>query len=209
MTTMKEKEVLYVLLPQFAEHEIPFLSQPLRSDDYTMKENPSYINKVVAASMKPVEAISGFRVLPDYTFDTIPKDYAALVLIGGYGWLGKEAQRVAPIVADAIDNGKIVGAICNGVSWMAKQGFLNGVRHTGNGKEQLQLWGGEKYTNGDNYMKSQVVSDGNVVTANGSAHLEFACEMLGLLQNDTPERIALYEQFYKQGFVFFREGLSL
>ena len=32
-------KVLYVLLPQFAEHELPYLTQTLRSDAMAMKEN--------------------------------------------------------------------------------------------------------------------------------------------------------------------------
>ena len=47
---------------------------------------------------------------------------------------------------------------------------------------------------------SQAISDKNIVTANGSATLEFAKELLLLLENDTPERIDLYYQFNKQGF---------
>lgn len=47
---------------------------------------------------------------------------------------------------------------------------------------------------------SQAVSDKNIVTANGSATLEFAKELLLLLENDTPERIDMYYQFNKQGF---------
>ena len=39
-----------------------------------------------------------------------------------------------------------------------------------------------------------------IVTANGSATLEFAKELLLLLENDTPERIEMYYQFNKQGF---------
>ena len=118
------KKVLYVLLPQFAEHEMPYLTQPLRSDSFAMKEHPEYENRIVAETMEPVEAISGFRLLPDYTFDSIPDDYAALVLIGDYGWKSEAAERIAPIVADAIRKGRIVGAICNAASWMASRGFL-------------------------------------------------------------------------------------
>lgn len=43
----------------------------------------------------------------------------------------------------------------------------------------------------------------NIVTANGSATLEFAKELLQLLENDTPERIEMYYQFNKQGFCAF------
>ena len=51
---MSMKKVLYVLLPQFAEHELPYLTQPLRSDSMAMKENPKYENKIVAESMEPI-----------------------------------------------------------------------------------------------------------------------------------------------------------
>ncbi len=193
-------EILYVLLPDFASHEMAYLMEAISSDETQLKQNPKYTNKIVAPTMEPVTAIGGFRVLPDYSFDTMPDDYAAIILIGGYGWLTPVAQEVIPIVKKALDNHKIVGAICNGASFMAKAGFLNGVKHTGNGIEQLKLWGGENYTNSDSYMHEQAVSDGGIVTANGSAALEFAKELLLLLENDTPERVEMYYQFNKLGF---------
>lgn len=194
------KEILYVLLPDYAEHEVVYLAQAIASDEYALKENPKYVNKVVAPSMDPVKSIGGFRTLPDYSFDTMPDDYAALVLVGGFGWVTPVAEKVVPIVRKAIEEGKIVGAICNGASFMAKCGFLNAVRHTGNGLEQLKLWGGDKYMNSNGYIRAQAVRDCNIVTANGSATLEFAKELLLLLENDTPERIEMYYQFNKQGF---------
>lgn len=193
-------EILYILLPDYAAHEVVYLSQAVASDEHALKENPKYVNKIVAPSMEPVKSIGGFRTLPDYSFDTMPDDYAALVLIGGFGWTRPIAEQVLPIVRNAIDEGKIVGAICNGASFLAKAGFLNGVRHTGNGLDQLKLWGGKNYINSDGYIHAQAVSDGNIVTANGSATLEFARELLLLLRNDTPERIEMYYQFNKQGF---------
>ncbi len=193
-------EILYILLPDYAAHEAVYLSQAIASDEYALKEHPRFVNKVVAPTLEPVKSIGGFRTLPDYSFDTMPDDYAALVLIGGFGWTMPVAERVIPIVKQAVENGKIVGAICNGASFMAKCGLLNNVRHTGNGPEQLRLWGGENYTNPEGYVHAQAVSDRNIVTANGSATLEFARELLLLLENDTPERIEMYYQFNKQGF---------
>ena len=193
-------EILYVLLPDYAAHEIVFLSQAIASDEMALKENPKYVNKVVAPTMEPVKSIGGFRTLPDYSFDTMSGDYAALVLIGGFGWATPVADSVVPIVRDAIERGKPVGAICNAASFMAKHGFLNNVKHTGNGLDQLKLWGGESYTNAAGYVNAQAVTDSNIVTANGSATLEFAKELLLLLENDTPERIEMYYQFNKQGF---------
>ncbi len=130
-------------------------TQAIASDEFAMKENPKYVNKVVAPTMEPVRSIGGFRTLPDYSFDTMPDDYAALVLIGGFGWGTPVAEQVVPIVRQA---------------------------------------------NPEGYIRSQAVNDKNIVTANGSATLEFAKELLSLLGNDTPERIEMYYQFNKQGF---------
>lgn len=192
--------VLYILLPDYAAHEAVYLSQAIASDAFALKENPKYINKIVAPTLEPVKSIGGFRVLPDYSFETMPDDYAALALIGGFGWAAPVAEKVAPLVKSAIENGKIVGAICNAVSFLAQHGFLNAVKHTGNGLDQLKLWGGENYTNPMGYICAQAVSDNKIVTANGSATLEFAKEFLILLKNDPPEQIEMFYHFNKQGF---------
>lgn len=193
-------EILYILLPDFASHEMVYLMEAISCNEQQLKPNPKYINKIVAPTMEPVTAIGGFRVLPDYSFDNMPDNYAALVLIGGFGWMTPVAQPVAGIVKKAIEIGKIVGAICNGASFMAKAGFLNKVKHTGNGIDQLKLWGGDNYTNPDGYVHRQAVADGGIVTANGSGALEFTQQLLLLLENNTPEHIEMYYQFNKQGF---------
>lgn len=195
-----KNEILYILLPDYAAHEVVYLSQAIASDEYALKEHPKYVNRVVAPTMEPVRSIGGFRTLPDYSLDTMPDDYAALVLIGGFGWSTPVADRVEPIVRQAVGKGRIVGAICNGASFMAKCGLLNDVQHTGNGLEQLRLWGAGNYTNPEGYVHQQAVSDRRIVTANGSGTLEFARSLLMLLENDTPERIEMYYQFNRQGF---------
>lgn len=199
-------EILYILLPDYAAHEAAYLAQAIRCDEQAVKQKPKYVNKTVAATHDPVISCGGFMTVPDYSFDTMPDDYAALILIGGFGWAREIADHVAPIVRKAIDSGKIIGAICNAASFMAKHGFLNNIRHTGNGLEQLKLWGGENYTNEARYVCQQAVSDNRIVTANGSATLEFARELLMLLENDTPERIEMFYRFNKQGFTALFRG---
>lgn len=197
-----KNEILYLLLDNYADHEAVFLSSAIACDERSIKANPKYVNKIVAPTLDAVRSCSGFRMLPDYSFDTMPEDYAALVLIGGFGWLDEAvAGKVVPIVRRAIDKGLIVGAICNAASFLARHGFLNAVRHTGNGLEQLQLWGGDNYTNSTGYVDGQAVADRRIVTANGTGSLEFAKEMLLLLENDTPEQIENFYRFNKLGYV--------
>ena len=190
------------MLNNYADHESVFLASAIACDERCIKENPKYMNKVVAPTLDAVRSCSDFHTLPDYSFDTMPDDYAALVLIGGFGWLDEqEADKVVPVVRRAIEKGIIVGAICNAASFLAKHGFLNEIKHTGNGLEQLQLWGGDNYTNKTGYMNKQAVSDNRIVTANGTGYLEFAKELLLLLENDTPEQIDMFYRFNKVGFV--------
>lgn len=100
-------EILYILLPDYAAHEVVYLAQAIASDEYALKENPKYVNKVVAPTMEPVKSIGGFQTLPDYSFDTIPDDYTALVLIGGFGWSTLIAKQVEPIVKEAIEKERL------------------------------------------------------------------------------------------------------
>lgn len=197
-----KNEVLYLLLNNYADHEAVFLASAIACDERSIKETPKYVNKVVAPTLDIVRSCSGFHTLPDYSFDTMPDYYAALVLIGDFGWLDEqEANKVVPIVNHAKENGIIIGAICNAASFLAKHGFLNNIKHTGNGLEQLQSWGGNNYTNAAGYINEQAVSDHRVVTANGSGYLEFAKELLILLENDTTEQIERFYRFNKEGFV--------
>lgn len=200
------KEILYILLPEYADHEAAYLMQAINVDQYALKDNPKYVNRIVAPTLDPVKSIGGIRAIPDYSFDSMPKDYAALVLVGGLGWTKPIADKVEPIVRRAVAEHKIVGAICNGASFMAKCGLLNDIQHTGNGVSQLKAWGADNYTNSKGYINRQAVSDNNIVTANGSAALEFAKELLTLLENDTPEATEMFYQFHKRGFCAFVPG---
>jgi putative intracellular protease/amidase len=196
-------EILYVLLPECATHEGVYLSEAIRCDEQSVRSHPKYVNKVVAPTMEPVRSCSGFLLVPDYSFESVPDDFAALVLIGGYAWDSHTAQAALPTVRRAFEAGKPVGAICNAVAFLAKQGFLNRNRHTGNSVEQLKLWGGDRYTNESGFAREQAVRDGHLVTANGSAALEFAREMLLLLENEVPARIDSYYHYNKQGLCSF------
>ncbi len=203
-----KNEILFLLLDDYADHEPAFLSEAIRCDAYAIKPSPAYLNKTVAPDLSPVRSCGGFHTLPDYSFDTMPDDFAALVLVGGYGWQAPQSARVVPIVEQALRRGAIVGAICNAASFLARHGFLNHVRHTGNGVEQLKRWGGENYVNEAGYVNAQAVRDGNLVTANGSGYLEFTRELLLLLENDTPEAIGMFYRFYKDGLVKVMESSS-
>ena len=196
---MKQK-VLFILLNEYTDWEGAFLSTALHVGVIPGGEI-KYEVHTIAPTSDAVRSIGDFRTLPDYSFENMPKDYAALVLIGGNRWASPEAELFVPLVREALDKGKIIGAICNGASFLCSHGFLNNVKHTGNGLDQLKKWGDIVYTNAENYVEAQAVSDKNIVTAKGVGYLEFTREMLLLLEANTPENIASWYDFYKNGFV--------
>lgn len=53
-------EILYILLPDFAGHEMVYLMEAFASDAYALKENPKYINKIVAPTTAPITGIGGY-----------------------------------------------------------------------------------------------------------------------------------------------------
>ena len=60
---------------------------------------------------------------------------------------------------------------------------LNSYRHTGN---SFYLWNEFKnYENANDYVETQAITDGNLVTANGTGELEFTEEVLRLINFDT------------------------
>lgn len=61
---MMKNEVLYLLLDNYADYEAAFLASAIACDERGIKENPKYINKVIAPTMDAVRSCSGFQTLP-------------------------------------------------------------------------------------------------------------------------------------------------
>lgn len=105
-----------------------------------------------------------------------------------------------PIVDKAIKENKLVAGICSASVFLGANGYLNKIQHTSNGLDYLKQYAGDKYTGDARYINKQAVRDGNIVTANGAAPLEFCREILYALKADTPEIIEESYQFYTNGF---------
>lgn len=196
---MNKKEVIFVLLNGFADWEGSYISISLNQG--VKPGNPiNYAVRTMSLTKDPVSSIGGFKVLPDYDLNDIPEDHAGLILIGGMNWFSPEAAQIVPLVEKAIKQNKLVAGICNASVFLGLHGFLNSVKHTSNGIDYLKQYAGDKYTGEENYVNKQAARDGNIVTANGTAPLEFCREILYVLEADTPEVIEESYQFYTNGF---------
>ncbi len=193
------KEIVFVLLDRFADWEAAFLA-PALCGGVAPGRPGSYAVRYLTPDGAPVRSLGGLRVTPDYDASALPEACAALILVGGLGWQSPEAATVAPLVDEARRRGLPLGAICNACAFLAAHGHLNDVRHTGNTCAMLREWGGDRYTGEALFEERQAVSDGGIITANGSACLEFTRACLLALDADTPEAIEASYRFNKEGF---------
>ena len=190
------KTVLLALLEQYADWEAAYVSTAIH-----MLGQGKFEVKTVSLSKEPITSIGGIHAAADYTVDSAPKNYDALLLIGGMRWREERTQKMIPLVEHCVKNGKILGGICDAAAFLASIGVLDSVKHTGNRLSALEEWQGTKYKGAENFQARQAICDKNIITANGVGHLEFTREMLLLLEANSPEQIDQWYDFYKNGFV--------
>ena len=96
-----EKEIVFVLLDEFADWEAAFLAPALCSG--VMPGRPgSYAAKYMSPDGESVRSIGGLRATPDYDASTLPESCAGLILVGGMQWESAAAQRIAPLAGEAL-----------------------------------------------------------------------------------------------------------
>ena len=99
-----------------------------------------------------------------------------------------------------LEKGKVLGGICDASGFLGTAGILNNVNHTSNDLNDLKQWAGKAYTGEQKYVMRQAVRDGNIVTANGTAPLEFAKEVLFALKAAPEKVITEWYNFHKLGW---------
>ena len=198
---MASNEVLLVLLPEYADWEPAIFAPGLRRG-FGMWE-PRYVVKTVGPDFDPVSSIGGFRITPDYSIDTAPRDFAALILIGGTNWWGDAAQRVLPLARRAVERGAVLGGICDASMFLGVHGFLNDAHHTSNNLAALKARAGAAYTGEARYhADKQSVWDpeAKIVTANGAGFIEFAKNVFIALEAAPVETIDKVCDAFRSGF---------
>ncbi|MEU2040198.1 type 1 glutamine amidotransferase family protein [Nocardia niwae] len=146
--------------------------------------------RTVGPTAEPITTMGGMRIVPDVVLaDLTPADSAMLILPGAETWEGPELDPFTQKARDFVGAGVPVAAICGATFGLAKAGLLDACKHTSNVAEFLVYSG---YSGADHYVDAPAVTDGDVITASGSAPFEFAREVLG--------RLGVYEPHVLDGW---------
>ncbi len=201
-----KKIVLFIILEQYADWEYAFLASALQ--DRIQDKTSPYEVKTISLSKNPIKSIGGFTTISDYSIENYPADFAGLILIGGMSWRTEETKKVANIIKQANTDGKVIGAICDATVFLGMIGLLNNKSHTSNTLEDLIKSANDNYTGKESYKNEQAIRDGNLITANGTAYLEFTKEVLTALDAYPADYIENNYQFFKQGYIEFLKSMN-
>ena len=175
------RNIVFIILDKFADWESAFLAAALNNRVITENYTVSY----ASTDKKIKTSIGNLKVLPDITIDEISENVAGLILIGAdKSWrnLDKEiSEKIINLVKKFKNNGKTIGAICDGAYFLAVNGLLNDCRHTVNSLEEIK--DDENYTNSQNYIKTDIESviDKKIVTAKGDSPVHFTAHVMKAL----------------------------
>lgn len=118
---------------------------------------------------------------------------------GGLAWEENQFDELADFIREVRRRGIPVSAICGATNFLCKQGFLNNIKHTGDSLKDFQATPG--YKGEKLYISAQVVHDEEIVTANETAAVEFAYEILKILKIDSQAELEQWFDNFQNGLV--------
>lgn len=194
---MKTRKVYIYVFNTMSDWEVGYLTAELNTGRYFKKELEPL--KVITAGIdkNPITTMGGLKILPEISINECNlhrKD--VLILPGGESWTSEVHEPVLEKAKEALIQGTVVAAICGATLGLAKKGLLDSRNHTSNDLDYLKMvvpnYSGEKY-----YKTYASVSDDNLVTASGTAPLEFTFQVLKLLDVFKEEALNSWLNLYK------------
>jgi putative intracellular protease/amidase len=164
----------------------------------------------VGATRDAIVTTAGVRILPDLVLDELePAGSAMLILAGGDAWVPLHDMRAPrdpgagePDLLSAfartarafVDAGVPVAAIGGATSGLARVGLLDDRAHTSDVAAFLELSG---YRGAARFRpEALAVTDGDVITAGGTAPVEFAREIFARLEVFEPPVLDAWYRLY-------------
>ena len=184
---------LYIL-NTMADWEIANITAELNSGRF-LKNGNVPIQKV-SKNRNPVTSMGGMSISADLKLSEVEFSEGDLLILPGADiWMEEEHRSVIEMVESLFDRGVIVAAICGATVALANTGILNSRKHTSNGTGFLEMVS-SNYKGSDYYIDSPAVCDENLITASGTAPLEFTYEVLKRIEVMKKETVSAWYKLY-------------
>ena len=193
-------KTVYVYVQEaLADWEAGYAAAELHSGRFFKSSAEPLTVKTCALSREAIVTMGGFRILPDLSVDGIClSDAALLILPGGDGWLKLQNEMILEKAAAFLSAQIPVAAICAATVALGRGGLLNKRRHTSNDLDFLRMTCGDAYTGAALYKQQPAVTDADLITAAGTAPLEFACQILERMDVFSPATLAAWYKLHNE-----------
>ena len=184
---------LYVL-DTLADWEIAFLTAEINSGRYCRKDiaKPEIIK--VGNTLSAIHTMGGIQIMPDIDVDAMNiKNGDFVILPGADTWQNGNNQKIIDKIKG--NSGITIAAICGATMALADNGMLDNIRHTSNGKGFLEMFC-KNYRGANLYEDKPATVDTNIITASGTAPLEFTYEVLQKMNVMNPDALNAWYNFY-------------
>ncbi|MEH6930496.1 MULTISPECIES: type 1 glutamine amidotransferase family protein [Priestia] len=190
------KNVLVFITDGFADWEASYVTAELN------KPGKGFQVRTIAIDNHPKGSMGGLTVLPDYSLQDFSSklEFVMLIIPGGTGWREEKNHQVKKLVSFCFEHNIPVAAICDATTFLGNYGFLDQNKHTGNSLPYLKE-AAPNYRGDENYIEAQSVSDGCLITANGSGALEFSRDILEKLNVLKGKELEEWYNLFKIGFI--------
>ncbi|MFV2198766.1 type 1 glutamine amidotransferase family protein [Nocardiopsis sp. LOL_012] len=185
MSSSRTRTVHVAVYDHMADWEIGHVLAHLRSGEAQRRPGGVRV-ATVGMGDAPVTTMGGLTVLPDIALPQLkPSESSMLILPGADTW-DCAPEAMSPFSSAAgifLDTGVPVAAICGATAGLAREGLLDDRAHTSAAPEYLLATG---YAGFRHYRDDLAVTDGDLITANPIAPVEFAREIFRLLDVYSP-----------------------
>lgn len=162
--------ILCYIYPDMADFEVIVLLHRLRNAGR---------RKIITIAETPVEIVSqsGLRCLPDMTIaEAQSLDAEALIIPGGP--INNDQNAILPLIRRMDAQGRLLAAICFGPQFLGRAGVLDAHRFTTScTPEHIAAQGVADPFPRINFVDRRALCDGNIITAQGHAFIDFAQEV--------------------------------
>ena len=155
----------------------------------------------VGFSSEPVITAAGLRVVPDLALEEVDVARVKLLVVPGgdhWGASGYPVNAFHDLLKRLRTAGVPIAAICGATVALARAGVLEGKPHTGNGRAWLETMA-PTYPGADLYRDELAVSQDGLITAPGSAPVEFAREVIRELDVMPADKLEHWFTLFKTG----------
>ena len=168
---MQQHDVHVFVFDDLADWEMAYAVTGINNPQ--LQASPGHYRvRTVALGERPVVSMGGIRIVPDVALERIsPRDSAMLILPGGMPWAFGQNTQAIDVARRFLDAGVPVAGICAATLALARAGLLDERRHTSNSADYLAASG---YRGAALYEDAPAVTDGELITAPGTAPIDFA-----------------------------------